>query len=634
VEHQSLYRRFRSQRFAELIGQDHVTVPLRAAVRDGRTSHAYLFSGPRGTGKTSTARILAKALNCKNPVDGEPCDECESCVQIREGRSFDVFELDAASHSGVEAMRELTARAALTTPGRQKVYIVDEVHMLSTAASNALLKTLEEPPPHVVFVLATTDPQKVLPTIRSRTQHYSFRLLATDVLIDHLSAVADIAGLGVDHEVLATAARRGQGSARDALSSLEQLSLAPGDLVDQTNLTTLLNSLFADDRAGILHAVAQLLAAGHDPRNVARELVAELREFFLADIAPELCVVPSDEVAERAQRAREYSLRRTVGAIESTGRALVDMRDALDARAVLEVCLLGLTIDTPPHTSADTAPPARLAADSPPAAPAPAKPGPAASPTPAPTPPPPRPGAAGRSAAAQRGPTPVVQTTAQPLSQSHTRGGAEPAARTDFTRENLTLAWPDISASLGGTALGRLGDGYWSEVSESGVEWTVRGSHGINDATRAAVLRAIASHFFAEGAQRLTMTVNADGAKTEHTTSGARPDSPGRVRPAGSPGRVRPAGSPGRVRPADSPGRVRPADSAPTSRVDPRAGTGTSRSGSEATSNQRTSELGDDLEDELLTRDDLGEPLTPQSQLERLTATFPGAQLLNPQEPT
>ncbi|MBV8980017.1 MAG: DNA polymerase III subunit gamma/tau, partial [Acidimicrobiia bacterium] len=159
MAYQSLYRRYRPQRFSELRGQDHVSRTLRNAVRENRVAHAYLFSGPRGTGKTSSARILAKALNCAQPNDGEPCGECASCVEVTNGTSLDVHELDAASNNGVEAMRDLVARAALGTPGRWKVYIVDEVHMLSAAASNALLKTLEEPPGHVVFVLATTDPQ-------------------------------------------------------------------------------------------------------------------------------------------------------------------------------------------------------------------------------------------------------------------------------------------------------------------------------------------------------------------------------------------------------------------------------------------------------------------------------------------
>src|SRR5580692_8794220 len=199
---QSLYRRYRPQRFADLRGQAHVVRALQNAVATGTAGQAYLFSGPRGTGKTSTARILAMALNCTDLRDGEPCGVCPSCVEIAKGTSLDVHELDAASNNGVEAMRDLVSRAALGTPGRQKVYIVDEVHMLSTAASNALLKTLEEPPAHVIFVLATTDPQKVLPTIRSRTQHFEFRLLGPETLGDLLNDVRRQANLDVPDEAV------------------------------------------------------------------------------------------------------------------------------------------------------------------------------------------------------------------------------------------------------------------------------------------------------------------------------------------------------------------------------------------------------------------------------------------------
>ncbi|MHB1090542.1 MAG: DNA polymerase III subunit gamma/tau, partial [Ilumatobacteraceae bacterium] len=174
---QSLYRRYRPRRFAELKGQEHVVRALRNAVINHREGQAYLFSGPRGTGKTSTARILAKVLNCEVPKDGEPCGICNSCVAIDSGISYDVLELDAASNNGVENMRDLIERSSLGNPGRHRVFILDEVHMLSKPAEAALLKTLEEPPPHVVFVLATTDPQKVSETIRSRTQHLQFHLL-------------------------------------------------------------------------------------------------------------------------------------------------------------------------------------------------------------------------------------------------------------------------------------------------------------------------------------------------------------------------------------------------------------------------------------------------------------------------
>ncbi len=222
--YQSLYRKYRPQRFSEIKGQDHVVKALRNSVQEGRITHAYLFSGPRGTGKTSTARILAKALNCAEPKAGEPCGKCESCVSVKEQSSFDVHELDAASSGRVEDIRELVARASLATPGRYKVYIIDEVHMLSTAASNALLKTLEEPPDHVVFVLATTDPQKVLSTIRSRTQHYEFHLLPDATLDSLLTEVAAKEGIDIADSALEQVRKSGKGSARDALSVLDRVA--------------------------------------------------------------------------------------------------------------------------------------------------------------------------------------------------------------------------------------------------------------------------------------------------------------------------------------------------------------------------------------------------------------------------
>ena len=333
----SLYRRFRPGRFDELRGQDHVVRALRSAVRDDRVSHAYLFSGPRGTGKTSSARILAKALNCEAPVDGEPCGVCTSCVEITQGSSLNVHELDAASNNGVDAMRDLVAHAGLGTPGRWKVYIVDEVHMLSTAAANALLKTLEEPPSHVVFVLATTDPQKVPPTIRSRTQHLEFRLLGAETLHDLLASVNDEAGLQVDEEALEAAVRRGRGSARDALSALDQVVASGSADAARPELAAVIDALADGDVNQVLVALSALLAGGWGPQQLATELIDDLRQVFLAALAPELCAVSGPSLERFRAVAEAMGLARVVRSMEILGHALVDMREAPDAQVVLEI---------------------------------------------------------------------------------------------------------------------------------------------------------------------------------------------------------------------------------------------------------------------------------------------------------
>ncbi|HLH46828.1 MAG TPA: DNA polymerase III subunit gamma/tau [Acidimicrobiales bacterium] len=340
--YQSLYRRFRPQRFEEVRGQDHVTRALRNAVREGRVAHAYLFSGPRGTGKTSTARILAMALNCEHQQDGEPDGECASCVEIRRGASMDVHELDAASNRGLDEMRELLSRVALGTTGRWKVYIVDEVHQLTPAASSALLKTLEEPPAHVVFVLATTDPQKVLQTIRSRTQHYEFRLLGSEVLGGLLREVNDHAHLGVPPEAIDLVVRRGQGSARDALSALDQVA-ALGEVEDEaTALGGIVDALAERDAGRVLTTVAEAVAAGRDPRRLVTDLIGHLRNGFLATQARSLVLLPDDAAAEVERQANQLGLPGVVRALEVLGQAAVDMRDAPDPRVTLEVALVRL----------------------------------------------------------------------------------------------------------------------------------------------------------------------------------------------------------------------------------------------------------------------------------------------------
>ena len=305
-------------------------------------AHAYLFSGPRGTGKTSTARILAMALNCENPADGEPDGTCASCVDIRRGASVDVQELDAASNRRLDEMRDLLSRVALGTRGRWKVYIIDEVHQLTGDAASALLKTLEEPPGHVVFVLATTDPQKVLPTIRSRTIHFEFHLLASDVLGHLLHDINDRAGLGVAPEAIDLVVRRGHGSARDALTVLDQVAAAGGTEDEAEVVGQIVNGLTERDAGQVLVAVAEGMASGRDARRLAADLLDHLRNGFLATMARGLVMLPDDAVAEVAEQAHRLGLAALVRAMEEIGQALADMRDSVDPRVTLEVALVRL----------------------------------------------------------------------------------------------------------------------------------------------------------------------------------------------------------------------------------------------------------------------------------------------------
>ncbi len=517
MAYQSLYRRYRSQRWSELKGQDHVSQTLRNAVREGRVSHAYLFSGPRGTGKTSSARILAKALNCGNQADGEPCGTCDSCVGITEGRSLDVVELDAASNRGVDAMRELVSRASLGTPGRWKVYIVDEVHMLTTDASTTLLKTLEEPPGHVIFVLATTEPQKVLPTIRSRTQHFEFRLLPLDLLTKHLRWVAADAGLDVPAEVIDLVARRGKGSVRDALSVLDQVAAAGGIDHHAPSVGAFVEALCDRDAAAALAAVAERCGAGHDPRQVATDVLERLRQTLLVSVSRALVGLPDEELDAVEAEAHRLGRAATVRAMETLGETLVDMREAPDPRVLLEVALVRLC-----RPELDSSPAALLerierleralagrpapAAQAPTAAPAAAAEPPPAAPAPAPAP------AAPTGAAGARLALGGVRSAAKPLSTPQppaappppTRAPAPPAPAPSAagaplpSRDELTLAWGDaVLLSLSPRAKSRFRVGRFTE-SEGG-----RATFALPNAihrdrceeVRVDVEQALAAHF-------------------------------------------------------------------------------------------------------------------------------------------
>lgn len=344
MAYQSLYRRYRSGRFNELVGQEHVVTALKNAIAENRVGHAYLFSGPRGTGKTSTARILGKALNCTSlEADGEPCCKCDSCISFAEGSSYDLHELDAASNNGVEAIRDLISKVALGSPGRTKVYILDEVHMLTSGAENALLKTLEEPPSHVVFVLATTEPQKVVSTIRSRTQHFEFELIPANLLGQHLRWVANDAGLNVTDEMIDYVLRVGGGSARDALSALEQTLARGGTPDDDTAVEEVLDGIVLGDPSVVISGLSKAIQSGRPPRVIGEILIDRLRNAFLTAMGNSPDHLSDHQTEISKNLSERMPLATITRSLETIGAALVGMRQSPDPRIDLEVAVLKLS---------------------------------------------------------------------------------------------------------------------------------------------------------------------------------------------------------------------------------------------------------------------------------------------------
>ena len=422
MTYQSLYRRYRPQRFGEIRGQRHVVSALQNAIVKGEVGHAYLFHGPRGTGKTTSARVLAKALNCENlSPEGEPCGECESCVAIEQGRSFDLHELDAASNNKVEDMRDLLAKVNLGTPGRAKVYILDEVHMLTSQAENALLKTLEEPPDHVTWVLATTEPHKVVETIRSRCQVFQLTLLGADEMAEHVRWVSQDAGLDVSDEAVEHVVTAGGGSVRDTLSALDRVVAAGGVVEADTTTDTLAQAIAGRDVGAALAAVGDATGRGRDPRTIGEDVLAVLRDAFLATMGappPRLSPAQADRAEQLAALMSPAAMTR---AMETLGVSLVEMRQAPDPRVDLEVALVRLC--RPDADRSLDALSARveqlerqLAGDAPIAAPSAAPPVPSA-PEPVPTSPP---------TAAPAGGTGVAAAARRALAEK--RGDAPPPA--------------------------------------------------------------------------------------------------------------------------------------------------------------------------------------------------------------
>lgn len=352
---QALYLKWRPQTFDDVVGQEHITRTLRSSLKTGRIRHAYLFSGPRGTGKTTTARLLAKAVNCQhNDYDIRPCNECPACIAVNEGRYLDLIEIDAATHTGVDDVRDLRDKIAFTPgEGRYKVYIIDEVHRFTGNAFDALLKTLEEPPDHAIFVLATTEIDKVPPTIKSRCLQFEFRRVSLMQVADRLEEITAAEGLKIERAALELIARQGTGSVRDSISLLDQIVSDPGEVItvdiaqrvlgtgNMRAVKDLVEALVAQDVAQGLHIINAAVDSGSDPRQFGQQVVEHLRAVLLAQTASADLVEASEE--ERQQYTRQaavISRAALLQAIRAFNEAVNEFRGGWQPQLSLELALI------------------------------------------------------------------------------------------------------------------------------------------------------------------------------------------------------------------------------------------------------------------------------------------------------
>jgi DNA polymerase-3 subunit gamma/tau len=355
----ALYRKYRPSAFADVIGQEHVTVPLSNALSGDRTHHAYLFSGPRGCGKTSSARIMARSLNCVEGPTPTPCGKCQSCKDLVANGpgSLDVIEIDAATHGLVDDARDLRDKAFFApVQSRYKIYIIDEAHQLGTGAANALLKVVEEPPPHVIFIFATTEPEKLISTIRSRTHHYPFRLVPPGILVAHLEKICNSEGVKVAKGVLPLVVRASGGSVRDALSILGQLLAGAGSegvsyeiaiqllgFTDGALLDDAIDALAARDGASLFKTVDRVIESGHDPRRFTADFLERLRDLMIVDALQQtnansiLRELPEDQIERMRTQANQIGAANLSRAADIAAEGLTQMRGATAPRLILEL---------------------------------------------------------------------------------------------------------------------------------------------------------------------------------------------------------------------------------------------------------------------------------------------------------